>query len=207
MLASAAMRTAVHGAPVVGGVAVVLAFCALFFGGGSTDAPLVWIGGLTLVAAAVAAAAALLGFLPAPQLGTPALGFLGCLAGLVVWMGVSISWSLSPELSWNATNRMLVYVGFAALGVAAGSLVPRAPRAAAEALAALLGLVFFWAIATKVFPWLYPDGGRIARLRSPVRYWNELALLADVGVPVALWSVARRRVAGALLLYLLLLGD
>ena len=90
MLASAAMRTAEQGPPLIGGAAVVLGFCALFFGGGSTDAPLVWIGGLTLVAAAVAAAAALLGFLPAPQLGTPALGFLGCLAGLVVWMGVEM---------------------------------------------------------------------------------------------------------------------
>src|SRR5438874_867476 len=167
MLASAAMRTAEQGPPLVGGAAVVLGFCALFFGGGSTDAPLVWIGGLTLVAAALAAAAALLGFLPAPQLDAPALVFLGCLTGLVLWMGVSISWSLSPELSWNATNRMLVYLGFAVLGVVAGSLVPRAPRAAADALTALLGLVFLWAIATKVSPWLYPDGGRIARLRSP----------------------------------------
>ena len=186
------MRTAVSrwpnhlGAPLVGGAAVVLAFCALFFGGGSTDAPLVWIGGIALVAAALAVASALLGYLPAPRLGRPALGFLGCLAGLVLWMGVSISWSLSPELSWNATNRMLAYLGFAVLGLVVGALVLRAPGAAADVLAALLALVFCWAIATKVFPSLYPDGGRIARLRSPVRYWNELALLADVGVPVAL---------------------
>jgi O-antigen ligase len=204
MLASAAMRTARQGAPLVGGAAVVLAFCALFFGGGSTDAPLVWIGGIALVAAALAAAAALLGRLPAPRTTGPAVAFLGCLTGLVVWMGVSIAWSLSPELSWGYTNRMLAYLGFAALGVLAGRL---APRAVAAALAALLAAVFLWAIATKVFPWLYPDGGRIARLRSPVGYWNELALLADVGVPVALWSAARRRVAGTLLLYLLLLGD
>jgi hypothetical protein len=193
------MRTAVQGAPLVGGAALVLAFCAVFFGGGSTDAPLVWIGGLTLLAAALAAAST------AGRIAGPALAFLGCLAGLVVWMGASITWSLSPELSWGYTNRTLVYLAFALLGVAAGALV--APSAVAEALAALLALVFCWALATKVFPWLYPDGGRVARLRSPVEYWNELALLADVGVPVALWLTARRRVAATLLLYALLRGD
>ena len=49
---------------------------------------------------------------------------------------------------------------------------------------------------------LYTDYDRVARLRAPVDYWNELALLCAAGVPVALWlAAARRRAEGVLLLY------
>src|SRR5438046_968630 len=53
----------------------------------------------------------------------------------------------------------------------------------------------------KVVPGLYSDYGRLARLRYPVGYWNELALLAAASVPLGLWVVRRARVAGAGLLY------
>jgi len=46
----------------------------------------------------------------------------------------------------------------------------------------------------------------LARLRYPLAYWNELALLAAVAVPLGLWAVGprherRARLGGALLLY------
>jgi tetratricopeptide (TPR) repeat protein len=55
-----------------------------------------------------------------------------------------------------------------------------------------------WALAGKVFPGLYEDGGRIARLRAPVEYWNALALLFAMGLPLALW-LARRALASVFL--------
>jgi len=96
--------------------------------------------------------------------------------------------------------------------VAAGALLvaailPRPGEAVARAAAVLLGLVLGWALLAKCVPALYGDYGRIARLRAPLGYWNELALLADVTVPVALWLAAPRgrravvRAAGALLLF------
>jgi hypothetical protein len=48
---------------------------------------------------------------------------------------------------------------------------------------------------------LYSDYGRLARLRYPVGYWNELALLAAASVPLGLWLVGQARRAGALFLY------
>src|SRR5262249_34689960 len=39
------------------------------------------------------------------------------------------------------------------------------------------------------------------RLRSPVGYWNELALLCAAAFPIALWLARTRRALGALLLY------
>jgi len=68
-------------------------------------------------------------------------------------------------------------------------------------LAALLGAVCAWALAAKALPWLYDDYGRIARLRSPVGYWNALALLGDVALPLGLCIATRWRMPGTLLVY------
>ena len=74
MLASRPVRAAGERFVALGpaAAAAVACFCALFFGGGPADAPLVWIGGLALLFAATAAAAVLLGALPAPRLDAPA---------------------------------------------------------------------------------------------------------------------------------------
>jgi len=191
----------------VAAVAAAAVFCAFFFSGGFADAPLVWIGGMAVGLAAIGVATAALRLTPAPALDLPAAGFLGCLFGLALWMGLSTVWSLSPDRTWGYTNRTLVYAAFALLGVLLAAILPRAGETVARAVAVLLGLVLGWALLAKCVPALYGDYGRIARLRAPLGYWNELALLCDVAVPVALWLAAPRsrrplvRAAGALLLY------
>src|SRR5229473_271889 len=72
-----------------------------------------------------------------------------------------------------------------------GRLVTR--ERLAESAALLIGCVAAWALLAKCVPALYSDYGRLARLRAPVDYWNELALLCDVGVPIALWLAVARR--------------
>jgi O-Antigen ligase len=186
--------------------AVALCFCALFFSGGYDDTALVWIGGLALGLAALAAAAGLTGLLPAPRLDPRAAAFVGCLFGLAVWAGLSTLWSVSPDRSWAYTNRTLVFAAFALLGALLSAILPRV-GVLAGGVAALLGLVIGWALIAKCVPALYSDYGRVARLRAPVAYWNELALICDVAVSTALWLAAQRgrrplvRAAGALLLF------
>ena len=210
MLASAPVRAAGERAgglgpslgPALGAAAVC--FCAVFFGGGLTAATLAWIGGLALLLAALLAAAALLGVIPAPRLDAPAVIYLGSLFGLAVWCGMTILWSISPDRTWSYTNRTVVYAAFAVVGLLVGTHVPRARLAAA--VAAMLALLVGWALLAKCVPGLYSDYGRIARLRAPLGYWNELALLCVAGVPVALWVAAharqlRIRAAGVVLLY------
>ena len=58
-----------------------------------------------------------------------------------------------------------------------------------------------WSLLGKVLPWLYEDYGRIARLRGPVGYWNSLALLGDIALPLGLCLATRMRTAGTLLVY------
>jgi len=184
--------------PVVWGAAAGgLAFAALFFSEGSSQSRIFWIGAPAVVLAAVGWA------WRAPRLPLWGSVFFACLGAFVVWQGVSIAWSIEPSRSWDYTNRGLVYFAFAAVGALVGGVPLRRFAAAA---CALLGALFAWALAAKVIPGLYPDYQRLARLRYPVEYWNELALLAAASVPLGLWAGGprhdrRARVGGALLLY------
>jgi hypothetical protein len=187
--------------PVAWGVAAGgLAFAAFFFSQGSSQSRLFWIGVPAIVVAAVGWA------LRPPRLPLRGSIFFLSLAAFVVWQGVSIAWSIQPSRSWDYTNRGLVYFAFAAVG----ALVAGAPlRRFAAAGCVLLGALFVWALGAKVIAGLYPDYERLARLRYPIEYWNELALLAAASVPLGLWAVRprhdrhdrRARLGGALLLY------
>jgi tetratricopeptide (TPR) repeat protein len=184
--------------PVVLGVAAGgLAFAALFLSDGSSQSRIFWIGAPAVVVAAIG-----WGW-RAPRLPLWGSVFFCSLAAFVVWQGVSIAWSIQPSRSWDYANRGLVYFAFAAVGALLGN-VPL--RRLVEAGCALLGALFVWALAAKVIPGLHTDYERLARLRYPVGYWNELALLAAASVPLGMSAVGprhdrRARVGGALLLY------
>lgn len=186
------MRGAAVRGALAPGAAAALCFAALFFSGGSSQSRLFWIG-----AAAVLVAAAGWALQP-PTLPRPAAVFFIAFSLFVLWQAASIAWSIEPARSWDYANRTLVYLAFAAVGALLGGI---APRRLAYAAAALLGALFSWALAAKVIPALYSDYGRLARLRYPLGYWNELALLAAASVPIGLWLARRFRIAGGLLLY------
>jgi O-Antigen ligase/TPR repeat len=177
--------------------AAAVAFSALFFSGGSSQSRLFWIG---IPAIAVAAIGWVWWPVRLPRL---AVWFFCLFAAFVVWQGVSIAWSIQPSRSWDYTNRSLVYFAFAALGALISSVPLRRYTAAA---CVLLAALFVWALAAKAIPALYSDYGRLARLRYPVGYWNELALLAAAAVPLGLWALGPRRdprgrIAGTVFLY------
>jgi tetratricopeptide (TPR) repeat protein len=196
-------------ASAVFGAAIALVAAALFFSGGSRLGPLAWIGTFALLAAGLVIAAALWGLLPVPALGREGLAFVALATALVAWIGVSIVWSAAPDRSWDYFNRGLVYLAFTALGLFVAALDERAVRRVAAACAVLFTAVAVWALAGKAIPWLYDDYGRAARLRSPVGYWNVLALVTAFGLPLALWAASRRahafwvRVGGAVSVYVL----
>jgi hypothetical protein len=185
----------------------VLVGLALFAGGGSSYGPLVWLGTLAIAAAGALLALGCLGRVPWPGLDRAGLAFVVLFALLVAWSGASIWWSVAPDLSWEYFNRGVVYLAFLVVGLFVGAAVVGELRAVAGGLTLLLAAVLVWALAGKVVPNLFPDGARIARLRDPIEYWNGLALVAAMAMPLGLWHAVRReharaiRVGGVVLLY------
>ena len=174
---------------------------ALFFGGGDDTNRLAWIGGAAVIVAALLAAAAFDQRIERPRLGRAGVACAACFAGLVLWQGISITWSIQPDRSWDYVNRGVVYLAFLVLGMFVAALVPHATRAVASGLAVLLAAVLGYALLAKGVPSLYPDYGRLARLRSPVGFWNALALLGDFALVLGLWRAAQRRFDGVLLVF------
>src|SRR5436309_1267281 len=193
-------------APVIAAVAGGLVAASVLFSDGSSDDPLMWIGGLAIVFAAAAAVSATVGALAVPQLTPAGLAAAGCLTTFVVWQGFSMLWSIEADRTWNYVNRGLVYLAFLVLGLVAGT-IRRAPRYAAGWLAVVTAAAVGCALATKIFPRLSSETERVARLSSPIGYWNVLALLAVFALPLALWIAAPRtrpawlRAAGVVYLY------
>ena len=179
---------------VAGGYLALLAAC-LFAGDASGDDSLLWVGGAALVLALAVLAAGLAGAVALPSLSGSAFWCLALATALVAWLGVSIAWSVEPDRSWSYFDRGVVYLALLGVGILAGSLVRRAATVAAAELALVVGVVLAVGLAVKVFPSLYPDSERIARLRAPVGYWNTLALLFAFGLPLTLWlaGLAGRR--------------
>ncbi|HMI99723.1 MAG TPA: O-antigen ligase family protein [Gaiellaceae bacterium] len=201
------MRT---GALALLATAGVLLAASLLFGGGSSVGPVSWIGTGAVLAAVAACGAALWGILPAPALGREGLAFACLAGGFVAWNGVTILWSAAPDRSWEYFNRGLVYLAFAVVGAFVGSAV--APRSVVWVVGGLIGATSLWALLEKAVPALYGDYGRLARLRSPVGYWNALALVVVFGLAPALWAATRPRssrgvkAGAAVLLYSLIVA-
>ncbi|HEU0337007.1 MAG TPA: O-antigen ligase family protein, partial [Gaiellaceae bacterium] len=191
---------------VAAAVALLLAG-AVFFGGGSGSGsvPALGIAVAAFAVGALGAAALRLVALPLPDRAAT-VGLLA-VAGLVVWTGLTMVWSIAGDRSWAAFDKGLVEAGYLLAGLVLGVLGTRTARTAALVLAAVLGAALVWALLGKAIPGLYPDGDRVARLRSPVDYPNGLALLADGALALGLWlgtgvsDRRARRVAGALLVY------
>ena len=195
-------------APLLLGAGGCLAAVSALFSSGSADGHLVWLGIAVLIVATAVAVGALVG-MPRPIFGREVGLALGLLAGFVCWTGISVLWSIEPDRTWNYFNRSLVYLAFALVGLAIGAYVPRAARSWAYVLAGALALPLGWALLGKA---LALGSGRIARLGAPIGYWNALALLFCMALPLALWLAARRehahwlRAAGVVYVYALVVG-
>lgn len=166
---------------------LALTALAVFFGGGPGDGSVVWLGAGALASLVLLAAVR----------GVPGgLASVAPLFLLAAWSGLTIAWSWLPDRSWDYANRTLLYALFATLGL---WFAGRA-RLLALGLAAIVFAVVAWSLLGKVLPPVYDYGGLdvTARLRGPVGLWNQLALVADFGLVLAVW---RRGRAGAILAF------
>ncbi len=141
---------------------------------------------------------------------------LALLAAFAVWSGLTFLWTVEPTGTWKELNRAVLYAIVAAIAAASASLAgERAIERAAMGLLAIASVTALWAIAGKVIPGVTLFGlidlnhtRDLARLRAPLGYWNALALVCVLGIPIALRITtdlqrARRVRLGALALVFL----
>ena len=96
----------------------------------------VWMAIAVLAVAGSWSALALTGLAPLPGGGTVLLGLVLAIAA---WSGLSVAWSVAPDLSWADVNRTLVLAAFLAVGLLLGAGGQAACRGAAAALVTALG--------------------------------------------------------------------
>lgn len=181
-------------------VALLLVTGYAVFAHGAIDAPAEpRLQVATALVAAIAAAACLWMRNLRFALGRTPLVGLAALGLFALWSGVSLAWSVAPDLTWLELNRNVTYVIVLCLGVVLGSSVIRGVGLAAPGFVALVALVTLYALGQKLVPGFHLGSlltlnhtGHIARLQEPLGYWNALALLLAMAAPLALASAIRR---------------
>jgi len=115
----------------------------------------------------------------------------GFLVAFALLTGLSIFWAESAERALVEFNRVVLLAGVFAVGVLAGTRgnVGRW----LDGIALGLASVGVLALASRLFPDTLPAGavpdflpGAVTRLSWPVEYWNGLAILVALGLPLLL---------------------
>src|SRR4051794_12866380 len=134
----------------------------------------------------------LVGALPLRRPGRGAWGALGLLGAYVVWTALSFSWTESSERTAADLGRVGVFLGLFAL-----ALFTRGSKAARRTVAALatgIAVVSLLALLSRLHPAWFENADQTGqfltearnRLSYPLNYWNGLAILVAIGMPLVL---------------------
>jgi O-Antigen ligase len=134
------------------------------------------------------------GLLPASRWTRAAWTALALFAGFVVWSALATTWSLSSENSLQELSRVACYLGVLLLGISIHRDRARAVKHTIHAVAAAVVVVACLALASRLRPDLFPAAyqtasflpGAAGRLGWPLNYWNALAALMALGLPLLL---------------------
>jgi O-Antigen ligase len=132
------------------------------------------------------------GAVPRRQPATLAWVALGLLVAFVAWTALSLSWTESVEQSWADLAGVAGYLGVFAL-----ALLARRPRGARQMVAAVgagITVVALVALLSRLHPAWFPSANQTGnfladgreRLSYPLYYWNALAALIGIGLPLLL---------------------
>ncbi len=163
----------------------------------------------------VVLAAVLAGALPRRRLSRPALASLILLAAFALWIALSLIWTESSERTFVDIGRATTYLGIFALVLATRDR--RETQRLIGAVAAGIVVIVGVALLSRLHPSWFADAqqtGKILeseeRLSYPLNYWNALAALVAIGIPLLLQlatgarSVAARALSAAALPALML---
>jgi O-Antigen ligase len=134
----------------------------------------------------------LVGALPRRRLGALAWCALGLLAAFVLWTALSLGWTESTERTAADLARVAGYLGVFALALFARG--PRGGHRMVAAVGAGIAFVAIVALLSRLHPVWFPEArqtgsflsGANERLSYPLNYWNGLAALIAIGLPLLL---------------------
>jgi hypothetical protein len=134
------------------------------------------------------------GVLPAGRLSRTSWLALALFAGFMAWSAIAVTWSASSERSLEEVSRLACYLGVLALAVTSYGERRAALRHAVCAVACAVGAVAALALLSRLRPGLIAGSdatsaflpGAHARLSWPLDYWNALAALVALGLPLLL---------------------
>ncbi len=130
------------------------------------------------------------GALPRQDLGRLGWAAAGLLAALAAWTALSLTWTESSEQTATELARVATYLGV--FGLALLARAPGGARRMVGAVAAAIATIAIVALLSRLHPAWFPAGeetGRFLeigreRLGYPLNYWNALAALIAVGLPL-----------------------
>jgi hypothetical protein len=134
------------------------------------------------------------GLLPAARWTRAAWMTLAVFGGFLVWTGLAATWSQSTDRSVQELSRVACYFGILLLGISIHRDREQAVKHTIHAVAAAIVLVACLALASRLIPDLFPAAHQTAsflpgtegRLGWPLNYWNALAALLALGLPLLL---------------------
>jgi hypothetical protein len=134
------------------------------------------------------------GILPSGRLTRVGWGAIVIFGGFVAWTALASTWSLSSERSLAELSRVASYLGILLLAVAIHRDREQAVRHTVNAVALAVTAVAALALVSRLFPSAFPAaqatgaflGGAQSRLSWPLNYWNGLAALVALGLPLLL---------------------
>lgn len=141
----------------------------------------------------------LAGAMPVRKPSRPVLIALGLLGGFAVWTALGLISTESSERTARELARALAYLGVFAL-----ALMIRGSRAARHMISAVgtaIAVVALIALASRLRPEWFPEAAETVRFLSgaqnrlsfPLNYWNGLAELIAIGLPLMLYMATSTR--------------
>jgi hypothetical protein len=128
-----------------------------------------------------------------------ALACGGLLAALAALSAASIAWADNAQRALDSADRVVLYLGIFALVVAMTSR--RSARRWTDGLAIGITAVGLVALASRLLPGVVHSSdlsgyfGGLTFLSYPLEYWNALAILVALGLPLLLSAAAGERPA------------
>ena len=148
------------------------------------------------------------GVLPAARLTRPAWAAVALFGAFLVWSAIASAWSLSSESSLAEVSRLAAYLGVLILALVSYRRPPARPRHVVGAVAVAIAVLAALALISRLRPGTFAGASTTAtllpgaegRLSWPLNYWNALAAMVALGLPLllAIATSARRLAVQAL---------